>query len=145
MAVDGGKVDSFRYLLFRKLLPVFYKPDECGLDFSGVPHPLRVARFVLAGLVFFFIVVLASSLSFSASLSLSLSFLRLFFLFFFFLPTRNSFKIMQIRHPCHYFLAPPRREANFCTNLSALKINVGWRHFILKEKTIDRHPVVFRY
>lgn len=81
--------------------------------------------------------------------SLSLSLLRLlllFFLFFvFFLPTRNSFKIMQIRHPCHYFLAPPRREANFCTNLSALKINVGWRHFILKKKTIDRRPIVFRY
>lgn len=51
----------------------------------------------------------------------------------FFLPTWNSFKIMQIRYPCHYFLAP-RREANFCTNRSALKINVGWRHFILKEK-----------
>lgn len=69
MAVDGGKVDSSRYLLFRKLLPVFYKPDECGLDFSGVPHPPRVARFVLAGLVFFFIVVFAFSLSFSSSSS----------------------------------------------------------------------------
>lgn len=55
-------------------------------------------------------------------------------LLLFFLPTRNSFKIMQIRHPCHYFLAPPRREANFCTNRSALKINVGWRHFIPREK-----------
>lgn len=63
----------------------------------------------------------------------------------FFLPTRNSFKIMQIRYPCHYFLALPRREANFCTNRSALKINVGWRHFILREKTIDRLPVVFSY
>lgn len=70
MAVDGGKVDSFRYLLFRKLLPVFYKPDECGLDFSGVPHPPRVARFVLAGLVFFFIVVFALPLSPSLLLSL---------------------------------------------------------------------------
>lgn len=81
MAVDGAKVDSFRYLLFRKLLPVFYKPDECGLDFSGVPHPLRVARFVLAGLVFFFIVVFASSLSLSASFSLlSSSFLSLLLL-----------------------------------------------------------------
>jgi len=61
----------------------------------------------------------------------------------FFLPSRNSFKIMQIQHPCHYFLALPRREANFCTNRSAPKINVGWRHFILK--TIDPRPIVFRY
>lgn len=44
---------------------MFYKPDECGLDFSGVPPiPLafsRVARFVPARLVFFFIIVLSFS------------------------------------------------------------------------------------
>lgn len=105
---------------------MFYKPDECGLDFSGVPILFSAARFVLARLVFFFIIVFASSS-------------RFFFVLHPFFPvsfllTRNSFKIMQIRHPCHYFFALPRREANFCTNRSALKINVGWRHFILREK-----------
>lgn len=64
VAVDGGKVDSSRYLLFRKLLPVFYKPDECGLDFSGVPQPL--ASLVLS------LQVWSSSLS-SSSLLLSFS------------------------------------------------------------------------
>lgn len=105
---------------------MFYKPDECGLDFSGVPILSSAARFVLARLVFFFIIVFASSSRF-------FSVLHPFFPISFLL-TRNFFKIMQIRHPCHYFFALPRREANFCTNRSALKINVGWRHFILREK-----------
>lgn len=130
VAVDGGKVGVG--ISFLERLPVFYKPDECGLDFSGVPILFSAARFVPARLVFFFIIVFASSLALRL-LRLRLPPPPLFFLVFF-LPARNSFKIMQIRHPCHYFLAPTRREANFCTNRSAPKINVGWRYFILREK-----------
>lgn len=101
MAASGGKVGVG--ISFLELLPVFYKPDECGLDFSGVPHLPRVARFVPARLVFFFIIVYAAPLRL-----LPPRLLPRLFLVFLFLPTRNSFKIMQIRHPRHYFLAPLR-------------------------------------
>lgn len=108
---------------------MFYKPDKCGLDFSGVPILFSAARFVLARLVFFFIIVFASSLPAPPS---SLS-------------SPSSSPSSSYRHGtpsrlCRsdilatIFLPLPRREANFCTNRSALKINVGWRHFILREK-----------
>lgn len=56
---------------YREASLVFYKPDECGLDFSGVSHSSHSRPFCSCAAIFLLVFLLSSSLSSSSSSSSS--------------------------------------------------------------------------
>lgn len=134
---------------------MFYKPDECGLDFSGV------SRFLASPVLSLYV---WSSLLYHRPLPSPFSLRPLFPRLLFLLPFPLRFPPAPSRalplplslltdtellrdYADPTFLPPfscavPAREANFCINRSAPKINVGWRerHFISRRRS-DRSPV----